>query len=73
MTAAETVLRRLYGPTGAELAAQLAEVAEHLHGALCALSVAPTPEACDDLARDLYGSRAHVLRLAEALRRERGE
>lgn len=73
MTAAEAVLRRLYGPTSAELAAQLAEVAEHLHGALCALSVAPTPEACDDLARDLFGSRTHVLRLAEALRRERGE
>lgn len=72
MTAADHVaaMGRLYGPDAHELARQLPDLADSIHAQLCALYVAPSESGAEDMARNLHGLRAHVLRLADAIRRE---
>lgn len=60
----------LYAPTAEELRRSLPDVGDGLQGQLHELSARPSPDRCEQLARNLEGARLSVLRLREALLRE---
>ena len=72
MTAAAQIeaMRTLYAPGSTELARSLPDLSAGLHAQLEALAATPTRDRAEMLAMNLHGARAHVLRLAEALRAE---
>jgi hypothetical protein len=67
------LLRQLYGPSSAELAAKLTEIGEHLESAFADLARDPTPERCEILSANLHGASRHVMRLAETIKSENTE
>ena len=72
MTAAAQIeaMRTLYAPGSTELARALPDLADGLSAQLHELLARPTRDRAETLAMNLHGARAHVLRIAEALRAE---
>ena len=60
----------LYAPSADTLRRSLPEVGEGLASQLAELSARPSPDRCEQLARNLEGTRLSVMRLREALLRE---
>lgn len=72
MSALIDQLRGLYGPSADQLTSGLPEIGEGLQTQLVELWRDPTPERCEAVAANLGGARGSVLRLRDALLRERG-